>query len=170
MRQSTSGRRAGCGAGAGDTESEAGFSLWAVSTEADVGLELMDCEIMTWAEVGRLTDWATQVPRTAFLFISLHKVQNFALSPSVKWHIYWQQNDSVIRLCQCPSHIPLALKTSIRGSPIQCQHQQLLIPKLSLTAWVLSAYRECLWISTSWEQPLTRQPQLLEEYLSSLTP
>ena len=48
----------------GDTESETGSRLWAVSTEPDVGLELMDREIMTWAEVGRLTDWATQVPPT----------------------------------------------------------------------------------------------------------
>ena len=37
----------------GDTESEA------VSTEPDTGLKPRDCEIMTWAEVGRLTDWAT---------------------------------------------------------------------------------------------------------------
>ena len=31
----------------GDTESEAGSRLPAISTEPDVGLELMDCEIMT---------------------------------------------------------------------------------------------------------------------------
>ena len=31
----------------GDTESEAGFRLRAVSTEPDLGLELMNCEIMT---------------------------------------------------------------------------------------------------------------------------
>ena len=47
----------------GDTESEAGSRLRAVSTEPDMGLELTDCEIMTWAEVGHLTDWATQVPQ-----------------------------------------------------------------------------------------------------------
>ena len=46
----------------GDTECEAGSRLWAVSTEPDVGLELTNREIMTWAEVGRLTDWATQAP------------------------------------------------------------------------------------------------------------
>ena len=46
----------------GDTESETGSRLWAVSTEPDTGLELTDREIMTWAEVGRLTDWATQAP------------------------------------------------------------------------------------------------------------
>ena len=46
----------------GDTESEVGSRLWAVSTERDVGLELMDHEIMTWAEVRRSTDWATQAP------------------------------------------------------------------------------------------------------------
>ena len=38
----------------GDTESEAGSRLRAVSTEPDAGLELMDCEIMTCAEVGVL--------------------------------------------------------------------------------------------------------------------
>ena len=40
----------------GDPESEAGSRLWAVSTEPDVGLELTNCEIMTRAEVGCLTD------------------------------------------------------------------------------------------------------------------
>ena len=36
------------------------------------GLELMDCGIMIWAEVGHLTDWATQVPpRSAFKSIVL---------------------------------------------------------------------------------------------------
>ena len=47
----------------GDTESEAGSRLWAVSTEPDAGLELTVREIMTWAEVGRLTDQATQAPQ-----------------------------------------------------------------------------------------------------------
>ena len=40
----------------GDTESKAGSRLWAVSTEPDVGLELMNREITTRAEVRRLTD------------------------------------------------------------------------------------------------------------------
>ena len=48
-----------------DTESETGSRLWAVSTEPDAGLELTDREIMTWAEVGRLTDWATQAPQNS---------------------------------------------------------------------------------------------------------
>ena len=51
----------------GDTESEAGSRLWAVSTEPDMGLKLTDYEIMTWAKVGRLTDWATQVLLNYFL-------------------------------------------------------------------------------------------------------
>ena len=46
----------------GDTESEAGSRLWAVSTEPDTVLELTICEIMTWAEVSRLTNWAIQAP------------------------------------------------------------------------------------------------------------
>ena len=46
----------------GDTESEAGCRLWAVSTEPDVGLKPMNLEIMTWAKVGHLPDWTTQSP------------------------------------------------------------------------------------------------------------
>ena len=45
------------------TESRAGSRLWAISPETDMGLELTDHEIVTWAEVGRLTDWATQAPQ-----------------------------------------------------------------------------------------------------------
>ena len=46
----------------GDTESEACSRLWAVSTEPNTRLELTNNEIMTWAKVGHLTDWATQAP------------------------------------------------------------------------------------------------------------
>ena len=46
----------------GDTEAKAGSRLWAVSTEPNVGLDLKNHEIVTWAEVGRLTYWATQAP------------------------------------------------------------------------------------------------------------
>ena len=46
----------------GDTESEAGSSPRAISTEPDVGLEPTNREIMTSAKVGCLTDSATQVP------------------------------------------------------------------------------------------------------------
>ena len=46
----------------GDTESEADSSLRAVSTETDVGLELTNREIMTWAKVRHLADRATQEP------------------------------------------------------------------------------------------------------------
>ena len=51
-----------------DTGSETGSRLWAVSTEPDAGLELTNRKIMTWAEVGRLTDWATQVPPESYIF------------------------------------------------------------------------------------------------------
>ena len=51
-----------------ETESEAGSRLWAVSIEPNTGLELTDCEIMPWAEVRRLPDSATQVPRGVDFF------------------------------------------------------------------------------------------------------
>ena len=54
---------------AGDTESEAGSRLWAVSIELDKGLELTDREIMTWDGVGCSTDWATQAPLGCRLLI-----------------------------------------------------------------------------------------------------
>ena len=40
----------------GDTESEAGSGVRAVGTDLDAGLEPTNREILTWAEVGRLTD------------------------------------------------------------------------------------------------------------------
>ena len=52
----------GGGAGSkGDTESEAGSRFWADSSEPNAGLEPTNCEIMIWAEVGLLTNWATEV-------------------------------------------------------------------------------------------------------------
>ena len=59
QRQNASGLRAET---EGDTESEARSRLRSVSTELDGGLELTSYEIMTGAEVGRSTDWATQAP------------------------------------------------------------------------------------------------------------
>ena len=56
----------------GDTESEAGSSLRAISPEPDAGLELAgleltDREIVTWVKVRCSTDWATQAPHHSFL-------------------------------------------------------------------------------------------------------
>ena len=51
----------GAGQREGDTESEAGSRLWAVSTEPNVGLELTNCEILTWAEARHLSNGTTQV-------------------------------------------------------------------------------------------------------------
>ena len=55
----------------GDTESEAGSRVWGVRIEPDMGLELMNGEIMTWAEVGHPTDWATQAPQHNALFLNI---------------------------------------------------------------------------------------------------
>ena len=51
----------------GNTESEAGSRVRAVSTEPDAGLEPTNREIMTWAEVGCSTHWATQAPANYIL-------------------------------------------------------------------------------------------------------
>ena len=65
QRQSTSG---GGAEREEDTESEVASRLSAVSTEPDAGLKLMDGEIMTRAEVRRLTDRATQTPQFLIIF------------------------------------------------------------------------------------------------------
>ena len=51
----------------GDTESEAGSRLRAISTKPKMGLESINPEMMTWAKVGRLTNRATQAPQFSFL-------------------------------------------------------------------------------------------------------
>ena len=45
----------GSGKRDGDTKSEAGSRLQAVSTEPNARLELRNCEVMTWAKVGHPT-------------------------------------------------------------------------------------------------------------------
>ena len=57
----------------GDTESRAGSKLRVVSTQPDTGLELTNCEIMTWAEVRYPTDWATQAPPD---FLNKYSIEN----------------------------------------------------------------------------------------------
>ena len=55
----------------GDTESKAGSRLWAVSPETDTGLKLVNHKIMTLAEVGCLTEWATQVSLKSMFQITI---------------------------------------------------------------------------------------------------
>ena len=53
----------------GDTDlKQAPGSEVSAQSQPDAGLELTDRQIMTWAEVGRLTDWATQAPRIYITF------------------------------------------------------------------------------------------------------
>ena len=57
----------------GDTESEAGTRLRADSTKPDTGLELTNREIMTWAELNRLSH--PGVPINSFK-IQLYKMNS----------------------------------------------------------------------------------------------
>ena len=67
----------------GDTEPEAGTRLRAISTDSDVGLQFTNCEIVTRAEVGCLTNWATQAPCLVFsFFLSLFILRE---SAELKW-------------------------------------------------------------------------------------
>ena len=73
---------AGEGQGERDTESEASSRLWAVSTEPSAGLELSNYEIMTWAEVWGLTNWATLLPLWCIL-----DLENVWYDNTKRWHI-----------------------------------------------------------------------------------
>ena len=73
----------------GDTESETGSRPCADSTEPDVGPELNDCEILTWAE-DALTDWATQVPRLFFYISALYW---FVRALIINWYFDYYAND-----------------------------------------------------------------------------
>ena len=57
--------------GGGGQEGERGRKkIWSAdSAEPDVKLKPTNCEIMTWAEVWYLTDWATQVLQEALILI-----------------------------------------------------------------------------------------------------
>ena len=72
----------------------AGSRLWAISTEPDLGLELTDLEIMTWAKVGWLSDWATQVPLICVFLSLMSLTMSSALSLfvliSVSSSFLWQ--------------------------------------------------------------------------------
>ena len=82
----------------GNTESEAGSRLWAVSTEPNAGFRFKNCKIMTWDKVGRLTDRATQAPH-------IKPVSNqgyFILHPCL---IFLLTLISVVRVCLMSSII-----------------------------------------------------------------
>ena len=67
------------GRGKREREERIPSRLCAISTEPDVGLELMNCEIMTWAEVRCSTDWATQVPQLLTILISSPHPMNLTI-------------------------------------------------------------------------------------------
>ena len=86
-----------------DTESEAGSRLWAVSTEPDVGLELTDREIMTWAEVRCLTKWATQAHPPLLCFL----IQLIGMGLDIKWQVSWGKQKMLSTSTEVyPSKIP----------------------------------------------------------------
>ena len=59
----------GSGGGAERQGEKTPSRLYNASTEPSVGLELMNCEVMTWAEIKRCsTKWATQVPQPSASF------------------------------------------------------------------------------------------------------
>ena len=70
----------------GDTESKAGSRLWAVRTEPKVGLEPTNSEIMTWAKVECLTDWATQVPPGMFKIKDVPRREDEKCIRKPGWH------------------------------------------------------------------------------------
>ena len=92
----------------GDTESKAGSRLRAISTEPNVGLKPTNSKMMTWAQVGHSTDWATQVPLFIFLMFIFERERAWMSAcvcaraheqgrgrergrQDLKWALCWQQ-------------------------------------------------------------------------------
>ena len=70
----------------GDTDSEAGSRLWAVSTEPEAVLKFENHNIMTWPKVGHSTDWATQTPLESSLFLKKKdKMPSCGSASNVPW-------------------------------------------------------------------------------------
>ena len=71
---------------------------------ADVGLELLDHEIMTWTKVGSLTNWATQAPQLISYCVKWHKMppcreDKFCCMCTHKWkQECWDANISISAL------------------------------------------------------------------------
>ena len=97
-------------------ESEADSRLWAVSTEPDTGLEPMNHEIMTWAKVGRLTDWVTQAPQNLNFFL-IFIVFETQLIYVFYLFIYETQFIVFETLTGCPMNWVLKLSAPWTGAP-----------------------------------------------------
>ena len=96
-----------------------GSRLWAISTEPDAGLKLTDHEIMTWAKVGRLIDWATKAPLNLVIFY--HSPSHTHLNHAL-WHKY-----QLKKKCEVESNL----------SCLYCKFP------LSLHLWELSDWSLC---------------------------
>ena len=105
----------------GDTESEAGSRLWAVSTEPHAGLEPTDREIMTWAVVGRSTDWATQAPHDAVTIGKYGILAEADWMTAGYWVLCWRQDSPTVWMDpeewsflrkHCNDHHPLPVEKS----------------------------------------------------------
>ena len=90
-----------------DTEFKAGSRLWAVSTEPDAGLELINQEIMPWDEVGCLTNWTTQSPPLFFFFFNFSFLHLFIFErqreTQHKWGRGREQRHRIQSRIQSPS-------------------------------------------------------------------
>ena len=106
--------------------------LYAVSTEPNVGLELVNWEIMTWAEVRRLTNWATQAtPPMSVIFTFLLHASLFSL-----YHTYSCDLSSpfltisISRAGPRPNHF-LALCLTLSRCPVSVCWAEKLINEMS---------------------------------------
>ena len=72
----------------GKSESEAGSRLWVVGAQPDTGFKPTNHEIMTWAKVSRLTDWATQAPLSSNIR-TIEKTHRYWEYYSI--HDFWRQ-------------------------------------------------------------------------------
>ena len=80
-------------------ESKAGSRFWVVSTEPDTGLEPTNREIKTWAEVGHLTNWATQTPLKISKLVKWNNLYNAIFREPIIDLCNWKHCNNLLCFC-----------------------------------------------------------------------
>ena len=124
----------------GDTESETGSRLWAIHPEPNAGLKLTDREIVTWAEVPRLTDWVTQAPHHRFFnVLNTPTIQRSLVSFTVTFYKMYSFLSDLFKIYffGVPGWLS---RLSVRLRPRSRSH----------TPWVRALHRGLCWQLRAW--------------------
>ena len=125
------------------TESEAGFRLWAVSSEPDMGLELTDCEIMTWAEVRCPTNWATQAPHAEMFWSHSWPSKSYSTDRNGGNPLFSRQKNGLFigpfKICKALS-LCFCIRTGEKSGVMLCTYHSSTETELQQFNWLVSSH------------------------------